>query len=613
MSGIVGIVNWDGAPVDPRLMQRMGAALRARGPDGQRVWLDGPVGLGHAWLQTTDGAPDPQPFGLDDGLWIVADARVDDRTALVGKLHERGAGDLNAASDAALILHAYRRWGDGCLQHLFGDFVFAIWDGARRRLFCARDHFGIKPFFYARTAGGLVFSNTLDCVRLHPGVSSAVNDQAIGDFLLFGLNRDPATTAFDAIRRLPAAHCLAGTGRLDARRYWTLPIDTSIRYRRRQDYVDHFGELLERAVGDRLRCTRAGVLMSGGLDSTSIAATAKRCLSRRGSGFELRAHTTVCERLFADPERRYAALAADGLAIPVHYRVVDDYQVFERWDEPELRRPEPEPDPLVAVHVDLLQDVSVNSRVALTGYGADPAFRVPLRYATGLLARGRMLRLAREIGQYVATCRRLPRVRTGAHVRAWLGSGKRSPAPHPSWLNTDLVARLDLGARAAHAAAEPAPVHPTRPAAYGLLTAPDWPTIFESHDAGVTGVPVAVRHPFFDVRLIQYLLAIPPMPWCFDKTILRLAMRGSLPEAVRLRPKTVAAGDALVALLRRPAARWVDRFEPVPALRAYVNRDRVPPVYGDDDWTSVWTSLRPLCLNYWLTAQAAGPLVGRTA
>jgi asparagine synthase (glutamine-hydrolysing) len=129
----------------------------------------------------------------------------------------------------------------------------------------------------------------------------------------------------------------------------------------------------------------------------------------------------------------------------------------------------------------------------------------------------------------------------------------------------------------------------------------------------VTGVPLVVAHPFFDVRLVEYLLAIPPMPWCFDKTILRVAMRGVLPESVRLRPKTVAAGDAVVALLRRPAARWVDRFEPVPALRAYVDRDRVPTVHGDDDWTSVWTSLRPLCLNYWLTAQTAEPLVGRTA
>ena len=156
-------------------------------------------------------------------------------------------------------------------------------------------------------------------------------------------------------------------------------------------------------------------------------------------------------------------------------------------------------------------------------------------------------------------------------------------------------------------------MHPTRPAAYRLLSSADWPAIFESYDAGVTGVPIDVRHPFFDVRLVEYLLAIPPMPWCFDKTILRLAMRGVLPDAVRLRPKAVAAGDAVVAVLGRPAAQWVDRFEPVPALGAYVRRDRVPRLYGEEDSASVWIGLRPLCLNYWLASQGAGPLMGRTA
>ena len=93
-----------------------------------------------------------------------------------------------------------------------------------RRLFCARDHFGIKPFYYAQVLGGIVFSNTLDCIRLHPAVSDGLNEVAIGDFLLFGWNQDPSTTTFADIRRLAAAHtltCEQGTSR--ARRYWTVP------------------------------------------------------------------------------------------------------------------------------------------------------------------------------------------------------------------------------------------------------------------------------------------------------------------------------------------------------------------------------------------------------
>jgi asparagine synthase (glutamine-hydrolysing) len=307
-----------------------------------------------------------------------------------------------------------------------------------------------------------------------------------------------------------------------------------------------------------------------------------------------------------DPERRYAALAAGALGIPVHYRVVDDYQVFERWHQPDLRRPEPEADPLAAIHLDLLRDVAAYSRVALTGYGGDPAFRVPLGYATGLLARGHVLRLAREVAEYVLACRRVPRIRVGVHLRGWLGGRRSAPDASAGWLNPDFAARFQRGARAG-GVARSAPVHPVRPAAYELLVSEDWASTFESYDAGVTGVPVDVRHPFFDVRLVEYLLAIPPMPWCFDKTILRLAMRGRLPDAVRLRAKAVAAGDAVTAALRRPATRWVDGFEPVAALHAYVSRSQVPLVHGEQDPGRAWAGLRPLCLNYWLASQAAAP------
>jgi asparagine synthase (glutamine-hydrolysing) len=609
MSGIVGIVDRRGAPVDPRLVARMTGALRARGPDGVGVRVDGPVGLGHAWLRTTDVTPEPQPLGLDGRFWIIADARLDDRTTLAAELDGHGESSPTDG-DAGLIVRAYRRWAEGCLEHLHGDFVFAIWDAARRRLFCARDRFGVKPFYYARTRTGLVFSNTLDCVRLHPDVSGAACEPAIGDFLLHGMHADPTATAFEAIRRLPAAHHLVEPGPPGPTRYWTLPVGGAIRYRRAADYVERFGELFGRAVADRLRCPRAAVLMSGGLDSTSVAATARRSLGGRA---ELHACTTICERGFVDPERHYAALAADALGMPIHWRVVGDYQVFERWDQARLRCPEPQADPLVAVHVDQLHDAAAHGRVVLTGYGGDPAFRVPLRYATGLLARGRVLRLAREVGQYVAQCRRLPRVRVRAHLRAWLRPQTPLPAAPPAWLDPDFAARLARSAREREAGARTAPAHPARPEAHALLIATDWPAIFESHDAGVTGVPVDVRHPFFDVRLVEYLLAIPSLPWCFDKTILRLAMRGMLPERVRWRPKTPAAGDAVVAALRRPEARWVDRFEPLPALHAYVRRDRVPPVSGDDDSARVWTALRPLCLNYWLAWQASGPPAGKVA
>src|SRR5207248_2383838 len=136
----------------------------------------------------------------------------------------------------------------------------------------------------------LIFSNTLDCVKLHPSVSSELNDAAIGDFLLFDYNLDPGTTVFTQIQRLPPAHSLTfAEGKLNVNRYWKLPIRDLIRYKRAQDYVDHFQELITTAVEDRLRTDHAAIFMSGGLDSTTVAAAARGRLSKQATSVNLRA------------------------------------------------------------------------------------------------------------------------------------------------------------------------------------------------------------------------------------------------------------------------------------------------------------------------------------
>src|SRR6185503_14013963 len=125
--------------------------------------------------------------------WLVADARID------------GERDR---SDAETILQSYEKWGHDCVEHLIGDFAFAIWDKRLRRLFCARDHFGVKPFFYARAGNSFIFSNTLNVLRLDRRVSDELNETAIDDYLKSGLNQDLSTTAFRDIQRLPPAHAL---------------------------------------------------------------------------------------------------------------------------------------------------------------------------------------------------------------------------------------------------------------------------------------------------------------------------------------------------------------------------------------------------------------------
>src|SRR5438876_4139153 len=141
MSGLVGMLNLDGAAVDGSLLARMTAYLAFRGPDGQRVQVTKNVGFGHALLRITEeSANEAQPFTLDGRRWIVADARVDARQDLIAELRAQGHKEFTSdATDVELILRAYCVWGADCVTHLLGDFTFAVWDELRQALFCARD------------------------------------------------------------------------------------------------------------------------------------------------------------------------------------------------------------------------------------------------------------------------------------------------------------------------------------------------------------------------------------------------------------------------------------------------------------------------------------------
>ncbi len=599
MSGIVGILRLDGAPVDAALLRRMTEFLAFRAPDGSGVWSEGVVGLGHALLRTTV-EDERQPGTLDGQLWITADARIDGQEELRGKLEAKGRAVAASATDAELILAAYAVWEQGCLEHLLGDFAFAVWDGCRRKLFCARDPLGAKPFYYAEVGGSLIFSNTLDCLRLHADVSDELNDLAVADFLLFGFNQEPTTTAFADIRRLPPAHTLTWSeGALRVARYWTLPVESVIRYKRDAEYVEHFQHLFRSAVADRLRSQSAGVLMSGGMDSTSVASVAKQVLVGRAAPFDLRAYTVDYSPLFDDSEGHYAPMVAQALDIPIHFLSGANCALYEGREN--LHKPEPLHEPLAILQVRQLQQAAAQSSVVLSGDGGDVILHAQSwPYLVGLFKRWHWGRLAGEFGGYILSHGKIPPLLGGFRARwkRWLG--RAEPAlEYPGWLNRDLESRLNLRARWEEYKREPPPAHPTHPRADQVLRGRYWPFAFEMEDAGVTGVPVEVRRPLFDLRLVRYALRLPPLPWCADKQLLRVAMRGMLPEPVRRRPKTPLGGDPVFLLWQRQAGRTVS--PPANDLVArYVDVERIPPFAGNESIVEVWLNLTPLSLKYWL-------------
>jgi asparagine synthase (glutamine-hydrolysing) len=602
MSGIVGIFERKGARAERALIHALTHSLAFRGPDGREVWTDGPTGFGHTMLRTTrESLMERQPANLEGKFWITADVRLDCRDELLKELEGEAQKIERTAPDSELILHAYAAWGEDCVRHLRGDFAFAIWDAHRQILFCARDHFGVKPFYYAETPDFFLFSNTLNCVRLDPRVSDELNEAALADFLLFGLNCDTATTTFRAIRRLPPAHCLTvSADELRIERYWTAPTDGRIRYRHSDDYVEHFQILLQAAVADRMRTDRVGILLSGGLDSGAIAATARELSPKTTDPRNLRGYTVVYESLIPDHDGSHARATAEFLGIPIQCIPFDDLRLFDRWDDPERAWPEPVDDPLLAGLFDQFGAIAKDCRVVLSGDGSDNLMHFQmLPYTKDLLRRHQWHRAIFEFQMYV---RMRPSFVPGIRRRIkGLFAHDASEGTFPRWLAPDFVRRMKLTERWKEGNKLSTLLsHPTLPAGHASLGIPQWAHLFEHEDPGVTHCHVEVRNPFLDLRIVEYLLALPPFPWFFEKMLLRQAMVGRLPETVRLRPKTPLYVDPLAARLNQQGTDWPDQVCWEGELSQYVSTSALLPLARQADTEQALSSMRPVCLNFWL-------------
>jgi len=454
--------------------------------------------------------------------------------------------------DAEQILRAWRLHGERAVEHLEGDFAFVIQHGDG--IFAARDRFGVRPLYYS--AGAI--SNDLN--RLAGG---ELDEDSVAEFLLFGSVQDSSRTIWRAVHRVPPAHLLSG---VTAQRYWSLPPAPTARYRE-SDLID----ALRAAVADRLREARsAAVMMSGGLDSPSLAALAKE------SGAEVHAFTAGNRADPYDREPHFAAVAAQHLGIPHRLIAFDDYNHFDGWNAGAPFLAEPIDRPLELAFIDLLREASRVAPVVLTGFGGD-----------ALLAESRPLH------------RRLLRRLRGSDA-----------PPFPHWINARFARRHDLPARWRAWFADPKlDGHRVRGEAAAKLSRPAWSFIFESLHPSSTGVDVTVAHPFFDARVVEIALGIPPRAFV-DKRVLREAMRGLLPEEVRLRRKAVAGPDVhadrfaarhadWMKLIRRHGMdRWID-----PGVMADVLQNRIPD-----------TLLQPVpnavALAMWLEVTSQG---GRTA
>ena len=282
MSDICAIFRLDDGPVGSDDVRRLLGA-----DDGAGVWAGGsppaPAGLGgRVTAFTPEDEFDVQPVCSRDGqVVLVADARVDNRADL-GRALGIDCATLARTPDSALILASYEAWGEDCARRVLGDFAFILWDGRRRALIAARDAMGQRVLFYRAAPARLVLATDIRALFRQGPVR--LDEQKLADFLV--LLQDPESTFFEDVRRVPAGHVLVGEGgRFRLRRYWAPEPARVLRLPSDEAYVEAFREVFATAVRARLRSAGGvGVMMSAGLDSTSVAAVAAAELAVQGKG-----------------------------------------------------------------------------------------------------------------------------------------------------------------------------------------------------------------------------------------------------------------------------------------------------------------------------------------
>jgi asparagine synthase (glutamine-hydrolysing) len=553
MSGIAGIFNLDGRPANPETLKRMSAALSHRGPDHQGSWRAGPVGFVHCLLATTpESVSEEQPLLDETGaLCLTLDGRVDNREELGNALRAKGAR-LRTDTDGELVLRAYEIWGEECPAKIIGDFAFAIWDMRKRQLLCARDPLGIRPLYCYKDDRRFLFASEMQPIFMEPEVERKPNFATIGRYL--GNNfEDQEQTRYANVVRVTPNHSVIVTERnLQNRQYWDLDRQRSIRYATDEEYAEHFLSLFQESVRCRLRSRGPlAARLSGGLDSSSIVCTARKLLRENAvpdPGFETFSNVypgLPCdERKYIDEVLRHCGVKESNFF--VYYPDVSYAELSRAADYPDVLY-----HPITLVNVRLYKKIQARGiNVVLDGMGGDELLAAGCEHLGDLLAAGRLRQLWAQaqcdsrstkipIQRLLFTYCVIPFVPQFLKpilrpVHRFLRGYKPYRCVNPAFLRSVGVNRF-VGRPTMK---RTFPTRAQQRLYEGLFVGWNATVAMEIMDLFTARFSIELRYPFFDRRLVEFLMAIPSdQRWRGENTkfILRTAMKGILPEAIRLR------------------------------------------------------------------------------
>jgi asparagine synthase (glutamine-hydrolysing) len=560
MCGIAGVLDLSGQGVEPGLPGRMIETIRHRGPDGEGVYTDARVGLGHARLSVIDVAGGAQPMSIaDQSLWITFNGEIFNYIELRDELVSRGHR-FRTRSDTEVLLHLYQEEGERCVERLNGQWAFAIWDARHRKLFLSRDRLGVRPLFYTQTSGSFFFASEIKALLACPGVDPHLDLKALHEIFTFWVTL-PSRTVFRGVQELPPGHSMCvENGALRIWEYWRLALAPQEADPRTPGALaEELLELLSDATRIRLRAdVPVGAYLSGGLDSTLIAA-----LARKTAGDRLRTFSIS----FDDPEldesayQEQASEFLDTRHSMIRCRSGDIAAVFSevvRHAEKPVLRTAPAPLYLLARRV--RKD---GFKVVLTGEGADEMMggydifkEAKIRRFWGRYPESawRPL-LLRRLYPYMGDMQR----QSGSYLRRFFQVNPEDLASPffshlPRWrLSSKIKSFLSPEVRA-----EVGPYDPLRvledslPPFFRDLSSFGRSEFLEARlllpgyilssqgDRVAMAHGVEARYPFLDYRVVEFSAGLSPrlkMHVLDEKHLLKRASRGLIPESVRTRPK----------------------------------------------------------------------------
>ncbi len=625
MSAIAAIINWDGRPVEPAVLSAMNRCVQHRCPDGAWVWANGSAGMAQADLATL---PEDQPgVALEYGsLHIAASCRLDNRDDLLRALP---SGMVTAmAPDAALILAAYRAWGEACVARLIGNFAFAIWDSAARRLFAARDSSGARQLFYYRDRSRLIVASDRTQIFQDPSVRFEIDEDQLLEYLAptyqFGTGWDLGL--FRNVHVLPAGHCLkVEENSFVVRRFWHWR-DRAADVRNEPELIEAYLHTLEQAIQSSLRSRKQPIALelSGGLDSTAVAALTSRLST--GTGRKLHTLSLVFDTIAEADERQRISRVLERYPLSPHFLAADDLMAPQGlapdWTPTSVGGPN---ELLLPISARMLHDQAIQAgcQVVLTGMMGDSLNDGSDRVYFDLLRRGHWAEAIRRIIKAWRHSRRtalgalayygllpfapMPLLRASL---AALDSSQGVPCEIPAYIAPNLRRQLievDRAIRLRYVSSTQ-----TRcPSARYTLEEIEVPIV--SCTAPVPQ-PIERRHPYTDQRLVEMVLAMPAdLKWERDHDIQqgryhhRVAMAGILPNEVRINNPGVDFGPALRrSLSPTVVSQWLADSPVIHIFeRGYVRRNRFLEFIARQGGAHFYVQAL-LGLEAWLRALAPG-------